>query len=390
MNGGGETIPGFLVIDAERQEKAKRYAWTRFRLRGLSLFITAGILTVLGPLGGATVLRDWVDRASGIWPLQVAVFFLVTGLVAGILEAPLTYYRGFVLSHRYEMSNQSLSQWLVDLAKAGLLGGALALASAEVLYAFLRWTPDTWWLWTGLAFTVLTVVLASLAPVLILPMFFKLRPLPDRDLTDAALRLAARARTRVRDVWEINLSSKTPAANAAVIGLGRTRKIVLGDTLTRDFPSGEVEVVVAHELGHHVHHDLPKGLALDALLSITGFSLANLALHSARSAWSFAHVWDLGLFPVLAAVLAAWGALSGVISRAYSRRAEAKADAYSLDLTGHGVAFINSEVRLANRNLAWLRPPGWLEALLYTHPAPWRRIAMGSDYLAAASQSTLE
>jgi STE24 endopeptidase len=182
-------------------------------------------------------------------------------------------------------------------------------------------------------------------------------------------------------VREINLSAKTPAANAAVVGMGKTRKIVLGDTLLEEFSRDEVEVVVAHELGHHVHHDLAKGLALDAALSLPGFLLADVALHLAVRSWHFAGVWDLGAFPVLALTFGVWSAVSAPLARAHSRRVEASADAFSIALTGKGQAFVDGEIRLTNQNLAWFHPPTWLEALFYTHPAPWRRVAMGEKHL---------
>jgi STE24 endopeptidase len=374
--------PSRVSIDAERQRLAEEYARIRLWLGALSLCISIGAIILLGPAGLAVGLRDAVRSATGVWPLEVALFFLILGGLWGVIKAPLVYVSSFRLPHRYGLSNQTFGQWSADVAKGAALGTLIAGAAVEVLYGFLRATPDTWWIWTGIAFTLLTVGLSAVSPVVILPLFFKLQPIGDDDLVDRIRRLARSAGTNIRDVRHINLSSKTPAANAAVIGLGRTRKIVLGDTLTSSFPVEEVEVVVAHELGHHVHRDIAKGLSLEAVSIVSGFFVTNLALHAATRQWGFAGVWDLGLFAVLAAVLGLWGTASGIVSRALSRRMESAADAYSLVLTGQGEAFVNSEIRLTNQNLAWLRPPDWVETLLYTHPAPWRRIAMGETYLA--------
>ncbi len=351
------------------------------RLRAVGAVLSLVLLLTLGPLGIAPRLRDAMMAITAIWQLQILLFFAILAVAVGIVEAPLTYVSGFVLPHRYSLSNQTLAQWLTDVGKGIALAGVLGAASVEILYGFLRWTPDTWWLWTGIIFTFFTVVLSALAPVLILPLFFRLSPLRNSDLTQSVSALAARAGTRVAAICEIDLSSKSPAANAAVIGLGTTRKIVLGDTLLEYFPPPEVEVVVAHELGHHVHHDLPRGLLLESALTLAGFFLVNLALHAAVREWHFAGVWDLGAAPVLGAALGIWSTLTGPVARWYSRRREAAADAYSLELTGDGTAFVNSEVRLTNQNLGWLDPPVWLEALTYTHPAPWRRIEMGRRYL---------
>jgi STE24 endopeptidase len=319
-----------------------------------------------------------------VWPLQVLLFFAILGAAFAIIETPIAFYSGFVLPHRFGQSNQTRRDWLKDLAKGGAVAGLLGVVSVEVLYGFLRATPATWWVWTGVAYTALAVVLTTVAPVVLLPLFFKLSPLRDQQLAGDIEELARRAGSAVQDVCELNLSSKTPAANAAVIGLGRTRKIVLGDTLLDRFPGDEVEVVVAHELGHHVHGDLVRGLALSSVLTLAGFAAANVVLHAAVGYWHFRGAWDLGAFPILAASLGVWGAATGAVERAFSRRLEANADSYSLHLTNLADAFVRSEIRLTNQNLAWYKPPALLEALFYTHPAPWRRVEMGERYARSA------
>lgn len=377
-----------LAIDPERQKLAKQYALLRLRLWAVSLTLSLCALLVLGPLGVAPDLRDVVQHLTGAWPLQVAIFFGVLGLVWALLTLPLMYYGGFVLPHRFGQSNQTLRAWAADMVKGAGVGVVLGAIAVETLYGFLRLTPLTWWIWTGIAFTLLTVVLAALAPLVIIPIFFKLRPLRDQALREAILRLAEGAGTQVASVCEIELSAKSPAANAAVIGLGRTRKIVLGDTLLSEFPSEEIEVVVAHELGHHVHRDVGKGLLADSFLAFAGFFLASLVLRAAVGQWHFSGVWDLGAFPVLAVTFGAWSAATGVLSRALSRRMERAADAFSIAITGRAEAFTNSEVRLTNQNLGWFQPPCWVENLFYTHPAPWRRVAMGEEALKEPSSRT--
>jgi STE24 endopeptidase len=367
-------------LDPTRQEQARELARARLWLRAASLAISVTGLVLLGPVGLAGWLAGRAEQASSLWPLQVAVFFAVLGLAAGLLDLPLSYCSGFVLAHRYGLSTQSFRAWLIDLTKAAAIGVLLGGIAIEAVYAFLRLTPDTWWIWTGIFFSLLTVGLTTLAPVLILPLFYRLTPLRDPDLEADVRRLAARAETQVADVAEIDLSDKTTAANAAVIGMGRTRKIVLGDTLLERFGRDEVEVVVAHELGHHVHRDLLRGVVAGSALSLAGFYVANLALHTAVSRLHFQGVWDLAAFPVLAVALGGWGWIAARIELALSRWMEARADAYALELTGKSGAFIDSEIRLTNQNLAWYRPPAWLELLLYSHPAPWRRVAMGERY----------
>src|SRR5262249_14714293 len=163
---------------------------------------------------------------------------------------------GFVLPHRYGLSVQTRRGWAADYVKGTLLGVAQTLLIAAPVVALLRLSPDRWWLWAGLCLALFGVVLANLAPILIVPLFYRLRPLADDELGTRLERLASGAGARVRGVYVMDMSRRTRTANAALMGIGNTRRIVLGDTLLEAFPADEVVAVLAHELGHHVHHDL--------------------------------------------------------------------------------------------------------------------------------------
>ena len=188
--------------------------------------------------------------------MTVTVFTLLQ-----IVEFPFSWFQGFVLEHRYGLSTQSGAHWLADQAKTATVGTMLAVAGASVVFLTLRWWPDGWWLVSALLFAVAMVGLARLAPVLILPIFYKFRPLDRPPLVERLMALAARARTDVVGVFEWVLSGHTRKANAALAGLGQTRRILLSDTLLAEYSDDEIEVVLAHELAHHVHRDLWRGIA---------------------------------------------------------------------------------------------------------------------------------
>ncbi|MER3459571.1 MAG: peptidase, partial [Chloroflexota bacterium] len=174
---------------------------------------------------------------------------LVLG-VYGLALMPLSFYSSYILPHRFGLSAQTVRGWIADQIKGAAVGGLLGLALIEATYALVRAAPATWWLWAGVGYLVFTVILANLAPILLVPLFFKLTPIADQDLAARLTRLAERAGTHVRGVFTIDLSRRTKAANAALMGLGHTRRIVLGDTLLREFTPDEIETVLAHELGH--------------------------------------------------------------------------------------------------------------------------------------------
>jgi len=244
------------TLDPERQQKAKEYARISRRLFVVELVFGAVYVIFWIISGLSPWLRDQVHSITTATWLAVPLFALGFGLPYAILTAPLDYYSGFVLPHKYEQSVQSLKEWLIDKFKGLLISGVLGLIVLETIYWLLGIAPETWWLWAALVMLALTVILGTLAPVLIFPLFYKYKPLDNEELVIRLTQLAENAKTRVKGVYEFDMSSKTVAANAALMGLGNTRRIVLGDTLIQNFTVDEIETVLAHELGHHVHKGL--------------------------------------------------------------------------------------------------------------------------------------
>ena len=389
-----ESTPISAEVDPERQQRAREYARIKHRLLLIDLGLAAAFLLVLLGTGLSTGLRDAL-AGTGTWqpiahwaPLQVALYFCILLLVYQVLDAPLSYYSGFVLPHRYQLSHQSLRSWLADLAKGLVLGLIFELVAVEVLYLLLAVQPTVWWLWAAGAMLLVSVVLANLAPVLILPLFYKLTPLQDEELTRRLLALAEQAHTRVRGVFTMNMSQKTSAANAALMGLGNTRRIVLGDTLLGVYTVDEIEVVLAHELGHHVHRDLWKLILTQTILTLGGLYLVNLGLHWAvESAHLYPALTDVAAMPLVGVALGLFGLVTMPISNGLSRLIESQADEYALQTTRKTDAFTNAMTRLANQNLSELDPGPVIEFLLYDHPAVSKRLKHAERFKAAHDAS---
>jgi STE24 endopeptidase len=374
------TVTDETSLDPERQKKAKEYAGINRRLMLVDLGLGAAYALIWLLSGASFWLRDQILGLTQNPYLVVALYAAVFGAVYALLDAPLSYYRGFVLPHRYGLSVQTFGAWLWDQAKGAAIGGVLGLVLLEVMYALLRVSPDWWWLWTALVMLLFTVVLSNLAPVLIFPLFYKFTPLDDEDLVVRLTRLAERAGARVRGVFRFDMSSKTVAANAAVVGLGNTRRIILGDTLLDNFSADEIETVLAHELGHHVNKDMAKGILVQSALTLGGLWLANLALRWGVVAFGFEGVADVAAMPWLALVLGAFGLVTMPLSNAFSRWRERLADRYALETTGKSEAFASAMTRLADQNLADADPERWEEVLLHSHPAISRRVAMAQEF----------
>jgi STE24 endopeptidase len=371
-----------VALDPERQKKAKQYARLSRKLFFVDLAI-GGVYVI------AWLIFGWsIAVKNALATISTADGFLVAGIsfvfvaILYVIDLPLSYYSGFVLPHRFELSTQTIGGWISDQMKEILLGGIFGLIVIEVIYAVLRATPQTWWLWTAAILLLFQVVLANLAPILIMPLFYKFVPLGEEyaDLSTRLIRLAEQAKTKVRGVYKFDMSRRTKAANAALMGLGNTRRIVLGDTLLNEFGADEIETVLAHELGHHVNKDIPVGLAIDTALTLIGLYVASLIMNWGVAALGLTSPADPASLPLFILVMGLYGLMTMPLGNAYSRWRERNADRYALRATNKPQAFISAMTRLANQNLGEVDPEPWEEFLLHSHPALGKRIALAQAY----------
>lgn len=370
-------------LDAAKQEQAKEYARLNRKLMLIDLALGAGYV-VLWPVTGLSVWwREQITALTANPWIAIALFGLGFGFIYTLLNAPLSYYTDFVLPHRYALSRQTLGAWMLDQIKDVALSGLLGLAVLEVVYWLLRVAPATWWLWAALFMLGFTVVLGNLSPVLIAPLFYKFSPLEDEDLKNRLLALAQRAGARVEGVFTFDMSRKTVQANAALMGLGNTRRIVLGDTLLSSFSADEIETVLAHELGHHVHRDILWGIGVQSLLTLGGFWLAGQAMAWGSARLGYAGVADPAGLPLFLLAMGLFGLVTMPLSNIWSRSRERMADAYALEATGKPQAFADAMTRLANQNLSDAKPPAWVEFLLHSHPSISKRVAMARQFATA-------
>ena len=374
-----------VEIDRERQVKAKTYARMRRRLSYVSMGVAAvGVCVLLftglaGWIGEQLRSLSW-QPVHGWFPLQVVGFFLIVMLAYEIITSPLGYY-GFTLSRRYGLSVMTLKSWLRDVLVGLVLELALGMAALELVYWLLAAQPDSWWLWVGLVMLFFSVVMANLAPVLLFPLFYKFRPLGEGELTQRLLALAKRANTRVRGVYTFDMSRKTTAANAALMGLGNTRRIVLGDTMLDRYTSEEIEVVLAHELGHHVHHDIWKLILSQSLITLASLYVANVVLHwTVQTQHLYAGLADVATIPLLLALTALFGFIVLPLNNGFSRYVEYQADEYALQSTGMVEPFKSAMTRMANQNLSDIEPSPVIELLFYDHPSIGKRLKHADEY----------
>src|SRR5579863_10153454 len=357
--------------------EARRYNRIR-RWLGITDFVVGFIfLVVLLATGWSDSLRDFAYRL-GFQNYSFSLFMYVL-LLLGISKAlgiGLDYY-GFRLERRFKLSNQRVGSWLWDEAKGFLLSLVLGTVVIELLYLTIRQWPQYWWLLAWALFMGLFVLLAQLAPVVLLPIFYKFEPLEDEELRRRLVILSERAGTRVRGVYRWRLSEKSKKANAALTGLGNTRRIILADTLLDNYTPDEIEAVLAHELGHHVHRHILKSIFLQAAITFFGFWAANWTLHYAvdRRLFDFDGLSDFANLPLLALVSVALSLLLMPALNAFSRFNERQADRYAFESIASVGPFISSMNKLAEQNLAERTPSKWVEWFFHSHPAISRRLA---------------
>ncbi len=366
------------TLDPEKQIQAKRYSRLKRRLWLVDTLFSAAYLLAWLLTGWARSLAGWLKSATGNDWLLVLYFAVLFGGIYFLLDLPLEHFGGFVLPHRFGQSTQSFKGWVVDQLKGILVSAPLGLLVLELVYLALRLTGGLWWLWTGIGMLVFTVLLANLAPVLIMPLFNKFVPLGEEhaELAQRLLALAQKAGTRVQGVFKFDMSRRSKAANAALTGIGNTRRIVLGDTLIAEFTPDEIETVLAHELGHHVHKDIPILIGFSTLLTLGGLFLASLALNWAAGYFGFSGPADVAGLPALGIVLGAFGLVTQPLSNAVSRWREHLADEYALASTGKSAAFASAFTRLANQNLSEVDPEAWVVFMFYDHPPLGERIRL--------------
>ena len=351
-------------------------------LLGVGLSIAYPLALVL--TGGGHGLAGWAARVSSARWVQVALVALALGAGHAALTLPLKMIRGFWLPRRFGLLHQPMPSWLGDQLKAAVIVGVLTLAAIEIVYALLVLTPR-WWLVAAAVFIAAEIAMTAVLPIWIVPLFYRLTPLADRGLRDRLLALARRAGVAAVGVFVADQSRKSRTANAAVVGLGRTRRIILFDTLLSEFSPDEIEAVLAHELGHHAHGDMRRGLLVNGTLTLVTTGLAALCLELGVTLLGLAGPGDPAGLPWLALVTLALGLGQLPLTNGFSRWIERQADDFALATTDNAAAFVGAMERLAALNLAERRPSRLKEIFLYSHPALDRRIARAEGARRGAS-----
>lgn len=372
-----------METQTDKSKRASEYQQIRRRLTLFHLLLTPSLLGILIASGWTFGMRQNALAlvGAGEWGV-VAVYFLLFSLFFLIFDLPLSFYSGFVLEHQFDLSNQSFGQWLLDLGKKTLLSFVLSLVLLECLYWIIRQSPGSWWVWAWAAYAFVSYILGKVFPVVIVPLFYKYGKLEDKELEAKVLALAKRFGMPVENVYSLNLSKTTKKANAAFMGIGRTKRVVLSDTLVNNFTHPEVEVVVAHELGHYKHHDVWRLLGFGLAASLIGFAAGFWGINMFAPAMALSSAADVAGLPLLFLIFYAANLALMPLMNGYSRRRERAADRFALKTVAAPDVFISCMEKLGEQNLADPEPPAWYEWFFYDHPSIAKRVKMAKNWTA--------
>lgn len=367
----------------ERLEKAIRYQKAKHTLFFLDQGYTLILLVLFLFVGISAYLRRQIEKFTRKRFWVVAFYTILFLILAFVFGFPSSYY-GYSLEQKFGLSNQNFSQWFGEQLKGLLVIAIIAILVVEGVYLALKKSPRRWWIYVSVVFVLFTVVLVNLAPVLIMPLFNKFTPLPKGELRDKLIALSQKANVPVEDIFTMDMSKQTKEANAMFTGMGNTKRIVLGDNLANEYTPDEIEVVIAHEMGHNLLHHVWKMILFSSIITAIGFLIIHLCaggiISKYRDRLKIENMADVASLPLFFLIFSIYGIITMPVMPTYSRHMEKQADKFALDITHNKEAFISAMSKLAYDNLSDPNPSPVIEFLLYDHPPISKRIKFAEEY----------
>jgi STE24 endopeptidase len=342
---------------------------------GIGKGIITFILTLLFVISGISLkLYEYLSDQIKNDYLVFLLFIFITGLALSTIFFPLNYYSQFYLEHKYKLSNQSFLKWIWENFKGVIVSAVIGIPILLSFFFAIKEFGSNWWLPFAILIFIISVILGRIAPVLIFPLFYKITPFEDEELKERIKILGEDAGIKVENIYKFNMSKNTKKANAAFTGLGKSKRILLGDTLLENFSKDEIETVIAHELGHYKKKHIIKNIIIGTISSfLTLFIIAYL--YEKSLVWfGFSSIAQIAALPLLSL----WGMLIGIIqtplSNLLSRKHEYEADEYAIIATGKPDEFISTLKKLIDQNLGDKNPHPFVEWFFYSHPSIKKRI----------------
>ncbi|CUA90546.1 MULTISPECIES: M48 family metallopeptidase [Comamonas] len=383
----GAVPPAFAHrISLSAHQKAADYTLAKARVSLIDITLSAAVLLCWTLLGGLDWLNRWLLEfiSPGLW--QQLALLASFAVISALIELPLSLYQTFKLEQRFGFNQMTPGLWLADLLKSTLVGAIIGLPLAALILWLMGGAGPLWWLWAWGAWTAFNLLLMWIFPSFIAPLFNKFEPLADESLKSRVTRLMERCGFAAKGLFVMDGSRRSAHANAYFTGFGNSKRVVFFDTLLRQLSPGEVEAVLAHELGHFKHKHISKRMVLMFGVSLLGFALLG---------WLSQQLWfytGLGVSVLLGpniGVAAENNALALLLfmlavpvfsffvtplMSAMSRRDEFEADAYAMQ-QADGAQLASALLKLYEDNASTLTPDPWYVSFYYSHPPAVDRLA---------------
>lgn len=356
-----------------------------YQRRKLEIWLISNTLELIALIlllitGLSAGLRSTLESLLNNHLAVFAFYILIIATAHFILLLPFSYMRGYRLEKEYNLANENFSHWFNDNLKMTIIGWALGFVAILCIYLLLKRYPAGWWWRAALLLWAGYVLLVQWMPIFIFPLFFKFKPLKNEELQVRISSLAKKAGLAISGIFEFDMSRKTKAANAAVTGLGSTRRILLADTLLSGFTNDEVAAVVAHEMAHQKRRHMIKIILINLVLLPVFFYAGKIIMDWGIGAFKFKGLDDVAALPLLALVFSIGSLMLLPIINAYMRKLETEADDLSLRWCCNPDAFISMMQKLSDENLADPSPSPLIETIFYSHPSTSKRIAHAMSF----------
>lgn len=359
---------------------SKRYHRTKNYLFLADIALNILVLLVFFFSGLSLATRNFLVHKISHYYLVVFFYALVLSFIFYLVGLPLSFYDGYILEHKFNLSRQNFFSWLKHNLKQSIISLIILSTVVEFVYFVLRNFSSTWWIWASFFWLFLSLVLAKITPSILIPIFYKYIPIDNQELKNKVFSLFSQCNITLKDIYAINLSKDTKKANAFICGLGQNRRVVLTDTLLNNFNNEEIKTVVAHELGHYKNRDTFKLVVGNSILSLAAFLIVDIFFKQALASFGIIKIDDVALFPLFAFYLLLISLALLPLQNSFSRFLETKADAFSLKSTESAQDYISALTKLGEINLADFEPNPLIEFMLYDHPALSRRIAFAKKF----------
>lgn len=360
---------------------SKKYNNTKLAIGIGKATVSFILLYLFIDLGFSLSLQNYIQSFTENSYLVFLMFVFTLGIASSILFLPVNIYTGFYLEHKYNLSNQTFFKYFLENLKSMIVGLVIGVPILLLFFYVLNKFDDLWWLVFASAMFLISVVLSQIFPIVIMPIFYKVSPFQDEELKSRISNLAKDAGIKVQNVFTFNMSKNTKKANAAFTGLGKTKRIILGDTLLKDYSKDEIETVIAHELGHYKHKHIIKNIVFGTVSSFLTFFVISILYKNSLSWFDFEYITQIAALPLLSLWAMVIGLIQSPIGNILSRKYEYEADRYAIETTRKPESFINTLNKLTNQNLGDREPHPFIEWFFYSHPSIKNRVKAIQDFV---------